>query len=388
MSNDSDSSSESSQSQIPSSTSDSDQNSALEQLQKKAPEGEFVAYINSEEAKMLKDAGGSGNLINGIPSFYSEGSEGGGRDNSGTSSSDSSESQAPDSVQGSGSNVGTSTASGPSSTSNVDGTDNEEADPANANTSTGGGYVSNQDFSQSQPDYNFRDDEDGYGGEYSEAEANYFDPGSISAGVDTSMDTTYSGGIDYNTADEESQRVISDLAEQGGYGTGAVGLKGWANNLRSNFLDNPAGFLLGTQTMLGRGLLALNATSTGISIQERISEYLSGVSDTVKTWGKDQSIFDNPNFNAGGGDSNSGNQSDFGDIISKEINTQLPDSVAGKYYAQQHGLLGKSVMDDYQKAKASINQTTQSAGILQQVATTSNPFFDFLEANNLNRGIL
>jgi len=319
--------------------------------------------------------------------------------NCGGGSESSGESQGPDAAQGSGSNVGTSTASGNSSTSNSDGTDNEESDPGGANTSTGsstgtssdsesGGYVSNQDFSQSQPDFNSpnRDDEDGYGGEYSEDVANQL-------GIDTSMDTSYEGGIDYNTADEESQRVISDLAEQGGYGTGAVGLKGWTNNLRSNFLANPAGFIMGTQTMLGRGMLALNATPTGISIQDRISGYLSGVSDNVKGWAKDQSIFDRPTnydpavFNTGG-DSDGGNQSDFGGIISEQINTQLPDSVAGKYYAQQHGLLGKSVMDDYQKAKASINQTTQSAGSLQQIATTSNPFFDFLEANNLNRGIL
>lgn len=247
-------------------------------------------------------------------------------------------------------------------------------------------YVSNQDFSQSQPDYNFRDDEDGYGGGYSEDVAN-------NAKVDTSMDTSYPGGIDYNTADEENQRAIADIEAQGGYGASAVGLKGWTNNLRSNFLANPAGFIMGTQTMLGRGMLALSATPTGINIKDRISGYLSGVSDNVKGWGKDQSIFDRPtNYDPTvfetGGDSDSGNQSDFGGIISKQINTQLPDSVAGKYYAQQHGLLGKSVMDDYQKAKASINQTTRSAGSLQQVATTSNPFFDFLEANNLNRGIL
>ena len=352
MSNDSDSSSESSQSQIPSSTSDSDQNSSLEQLQKKAPEGEFVAYINPREAKMLKDAGGSGKLVNGIPSFTEDEADTGDVSNSGNSGS----------------------------TSNSDGTDNEEPSGGGANTTTGGGYASNQDFSQSQPDYNFRDDEDGYGGGYSEDVAN-------KANIDTSMDTSYEGGIDYNTADEEYQRVISDLAEQGGYGTGAVGFKGWTNNLRSNFLANPVGFMMGTQSLLGLGILGLNATPTVIGLKDRINEKFTGVFDDVG------SIFDRPTnydptvFNTGG-DSDGGNQSDFGGIISNEINTQLPDSVAGKYYAQQHGLLGKSVMDDYQKAKASINQTTRSAGSLQQVATTSNPFFDFLEANNLNRGIL
>jgi len=38
-------------------------------LKKKAPKGEFLAYINKEEAAMLKKAGGSGKLVNGIPSF-------------------------------------------------------------------------------------------------------------------------------------------------------------------------------------------------------------------------------------------------------------------------------------------------------------------------------
>ena len=50
-------------------------------LNAQAPEGEFLAYINPDEAKMLKDAGGSGLLTpQGIPSFrgdaaYRSGSE-------------------------------------------------------------------------------------------------------------------------------------------------------------------------------------------------------------------------------------------------------------------------------------------------------------------------
>ena len=42
---------------------------AINQLQSKAPEGEFLAYINPDEAAMLKRAGGSGEPVNGIPSF-------------------------------------------------------------------------------------------------------------------------------------------------------------------------------------------------------------------------------------------------------------------------------------------------------------------------------
>ena len=41
-----------------------------------APKGEFLAYINKKEAKMLKDAGGSGIMTNaGIPSFIEYGSD-------------------------------------------------------------------------------------------------------------------------------------------------------------------------------------------------------------------------------------------------------------------------------------------------------------------------
>ena len=38
-------------------------------LKENAPKGEFLAYINPDEATMLKKAGGSGKLVNGIPSF-------------------------------------------------------------------------------------------------------------------------------------------------------------------------------------------------------------------------------------------------------------------------------------------------------------------------------
>ena len=53
-----------------------DKKITLNDLKKKAPKGEFLAYINKEEAAALKRAGGSGHLVNGIPSFvgsdYSE----------------------------------------------------------------------------------------------------------------------------------------------------------------------------------------------------------------------------------------------------------------------------------------------------------------------------
>jgi hypothetical protein len=61
---------------------------AVNELQAKAPKGEFLAYINQGEANALKNSGGSGHLVNGIPSFVgsdygSSGYQGGMRGSSG-----------------------------------------------------------------------------------------------------------------------------------------------------------------------------------------------------------------------------------------------------------------------------------------------------------------
>lgn len=50
-------------------------------LNENAPEGESLAYINSAEAKMLKDAGGAGEPVNssGVPSYFLNKLFGGGK---------------------------------------------------------------------------------------------------------------------------------------------------------------------------------------------------------------------------------------------------------------------------------------------------------------------
>ena len=57
-------------------------------LNAQAPKGEFLAYINPDEAKMLKDAGGSGLLTpQGIPSYFTAGQRAGDNISPGTSTS-------------------------------------------------------------------------------------------------------------------------------------------------------------------------------------------------------------------------------------------------------------------------------------------------------------
>ena len=50
-------------------------------LNENAPEGESLAYINQDEAKMLKDAGGAGEPVNssGVPSYFLQKLFGGGK---------------------------------------------------------------------------------------------------------------------------------------------------------------------------------------------------------------------------------------------------------------------------------------------------------------------
>nr|BAR31531.1 hypothetical protein [uncultured Mediterranean phage uvMED] len=57
-------------------------------LNQAAPEGEFLAYINNDEAEMLKDAGGAGLLTpQGIPSYFTAGQRAGDSISPGTSTS-------------------------------------------------------------------------------------------------------------------------------------------------------------------------------------------------------------------------------------------------------------------------------------------------------------
>ena len=72
---------------------------AITYLKNKAPKGEFLAYINKKEAAMLKKAGGSGELVNGIPSYRSKA----GMDSKASSNKSSSKSS---SKSGGGGNLG------------------------------------------------------------------------------------------------------------------------------------------------------------------------------------------------------------------------------------------------------------------------------------------
>ena len=66
---------------IPSFAPDDPLKQAASLLNSAAPQGESLAYINSEEAEMLKDAGGAGEPVNssGVPSFFLNKLFGGGK---------------------------------------------------------------------------------------------------------------------------------------------------------------------------------------------------------------------------------------------------------------------------------------------------------------------
>ena len=108
-------------------------------LNSQAPEGEFLAYINPDEAKMLKDAGGSGLLTpQGIPSYRSAAAQSnrtGGASRTGSSSSSSSGNSGGGNNRDTGSDYGQfdravkQAANNPRSTPSID--DNEPSDIEN-----------------------------------------------------------------------------------------------------------------------------------------------------------------------------------------------------------------------------------------------------------------
>ena len=308
------------------------QNITLEELEKKAPEGEFVAYINPREAKMLKDAGGSGKLVNGIPSF-------------------------------------------------------EDDDPGD----TFGG----DDDS---------DDDDGYGGGYSEAEAN-------AAGVDTSQDSSYGGGdgsdgIDndatYNAADayftptQEDPSVgeqITDFIRGGGLiGAGIRGLQD----------------VLGTQPNQYAGIDG----EDGIGIGE--ANYVSTLDDYTESRGygksysdlnsKDQAFIDKEAFDAGyrsesfndlyntGDTSNLQNlnqaESDFVRQLIPQApfligGGQAPKSMVNDYFSNlQTQQNSGGILDRYNEAKSNISGILGTNNQLG-VSNTTNFYYDYLTKQGL-----
>ena len=89
-------------------------------LNEVAPEGEFLAYINNDEEKMLREAGGKGILTqSGIRSYRGEGGYQGGSTGSSSSSSSSSSSGSSSSSSGGGGGGGRDYSSVPASTPSV-----------------------------------------------------------------------------------------------------------------------------------------------------------------------------------------------------------------------------------------------------------------------------
>mgnify|MGYP003676518790 CR=1 FL=1 len=276
------------------------------------------------------------------------GNDGSGETESSTSTAPSSQSQAPDSVQGSGSNVGTSTASGPSTETSSD--------------SESGGYVSNQEFSQSQPDFNSSNrNEDTYGGEYSEAEAN-------AAGVDTSYDTSYGHDDGYTDGITNYTSTVPEAIEAANKAAGlephvGIGMSNWTT----------AGLSLLTGLPIG-----------GIQRTASINRNYNAI------MGNDGSFVDNTNFGVETG----GSEPDNNAIMQQQMNEgNLPPSVAAKFYGQQssnqqQGLLDSPVMQDYAKVKSFISTTANTATPIGQLAVNESPFYDFLKKYNLDKGIL
>jgi len=283
------------------------ENITLEDLEKKAPEGEFVAYINPREAKMLKDAGGSGKLVNGIPSFTEDEADTADVSNSGNSGS-TSNSDGTDNEEPSGGGTNTSTGSS-TSTSSSDGSDYDSGfDAASAGFTptqedstfgeqvtdfiTGGGLFGAgirglQDVLGTQPNrYAGITGEDGYG------EGDY---------VSTVGDWAESRGLttDYSSEDQETQATIDQQAFDGGfrsesfndlYNTGDTSNLQNLNQTESDFVRQlipQAPFLIGggqaPKSMVNEYFSNLQTQQNSGGILDRYNDAKSNISGILGT---------------------------------------------------------------------------------------------------------
>jgi len=253
------------------------------------------------------------------------------------SSSESSQSQAPDSVQGSGSNVGTSTASGPS-------------------TETSSDSVSWRDNVQI--------------------------PGATMDYVDPAMQ--YASGVDDPSLDENMGMggTVNDPSAMG-YGTKT---------------DDPTLYL---DDVENRGPLSFaEAVKEGVAMQPKLA-YLSPTALGFRSLYAAGNIMANdPRNNFGGSFSNNesetggGSEPDNNAIIQQQMNQGIiPESAAARFYSQftpnsTQGLLDSPITQDYAKVKSFISTTANTATPIGQLAVNESPFYDFLKKYNLDKGIL
>jgi len=311
----------------------------LKQLQAKAPPGEFLAYINPEEAGVLKALGGSGKKINGIPSFFA------------SSPGDTGGAGGADGAGGNDAGGGGSDASGndtsPGATGGAGGDPGDPGSEASGGTSGGGGVSDTGDL----------------GSEAANVAATQSGAASVGAG---------SGVTDTGDLGTEAENVAATVSGAASVGldstsftnpyskTGMIA-KNISNYMKGNIAETALASALTAITGIP-GLAALNAYN---------SIYGSPISSTVSGVSSDD---------VGGGDTGTAITSVAPYLIG---NTQAQPSQVLQYFSNlQNQPQAEGLLSRYDQAKQNVSGILGTNNQLG-ASNTSNFYYNYLNQRGL-----
>jgi len=401
-----------------------------------APKGEFLAYINKEEAQLLKNNGGLGLLTNfGVPSYRGAGGYQGG---SGSSSSGSSSGSSSSGSSGSGGGGGggrdassSDFGGGSSSSSNSSSSNGGDGGRTDAQSQYGGSsYDSSQNVSNREQSFgnnnssNFDYETEAYSnvGEITnatyDAKTGQVDIKQTPGVVNTEQYQTSSLGAYLDSPDVSEKEKIDTLDRiQALQNSNIVGSK--LSNLETDFV-------LGNLTKSLDNIKSdskYNDLTSKIDVEGKtlakdfqdapIETFLKsgGILGTIIRSGYDQyknnqvlellgytgkTIKYNPD---GSGDFNYTGYPDV-NVGRDEVNNLAPmapyavqgttplPSVAQKYFDELPQGSGLSFQAAYDAAKTKVNQTLGNPSAMGLLAVNESPFYDFLKIRGLDRRIL
>jgi hypothetical protein len=297
-------------------------------LNDKAPKGEFLAYINENESKILKDAGATGLLTpQGIPSYRGGGEDagagGGGSGGGGGGGSGGGGGGGQDAGAGSGFGDGPS-----------------------------GGSPGGQDASRS--DFNTTTN-DPYGGGV--------------GGVQTGLTTTTVDMSHYGDPDPEVDVPTSQREDT---------ITSAKDNIVADFKSNPWGYT-GLLGITFNSLNQLNKTNKARAMMGL--DPIGGIADGSAN-----------NGDEGQGEGNSSNDllNILAPTAPYLVGgTDAVPSEASKWYNSiGNNTKQFNFAESYATAKIKIGQTLNNKGPIGMLAVSQSPYYDWLKTNKLDRGIL
>ena len=403
-------------------------------LNEVAPKGEFLAYINEDESKILKEAGASGLLTpQGIPSYRGAGGYQGGSTSSGSSSSSSSSGSSSSGNGGGGRDTGSDygqfdravsqAANNPSPVTSGGG-DNNTVDPGlqNALRTQQINAINNFDY---ETEANI---DAGYGlGEITNATYNaktgLVDIEQTSGIINTEQYQTANLGAYLDSPDVSDKSKAKTLNQlQALSNSNLKGSK--LSNIETDFvLDNLdlAFNNIKDQTKYSKYTSSIDETNTtfaddfsknplGTAIKSGgvIGSMFKGITDNYKNnkalevlgyTGK--TIKYNPDgsggFNYGGGFL-TGNAGEGERDAVNQLTPQAANIIGGTQQqasqaAQWYNSIGSNTQQfnfatAYANAKTKVSQTLNNKGQVGLLAVNDSPFYDWLKTKNLDRGIL